>query len=85
MAKKKSKNIRAKGKIKLSEYFKEIKDGQKVAVVQEKTVCNNHPARIVGLVGTVAGSQGTYKIVELMDGNKKKSFIIHPIHLKILK
>lgn len=85
MAKKKSKNIRKKGKIRFSEYFKKIADGKKVAVVQEKTVVNSYPARIVGLSGMVVGSQGNCKIVELMDGNKKKRFIIHPIHLKVLK
>ena len=85
MAKKKNKNIRAKGKIKLSEYFKELKDGQKIAIVQEKTVKNNIPLRMTGLVGNVVGSQGAYKLVDLMDGNKKKRFIIHPIHLKVLK
>jgi ribosomal protein L21E len=85
MAKKKNKNIREKGKIQLSEYFKELKDGQKVAIVKEKSVSNNLPERVVGLVGLVVGSQGEYKIVELKDGNKTKRFIIHPIHLKILK
>jgi ribosomal protein L21E len=85
MAKKKSKNIREKGKIRLSEYFKKIKDGQKVAVIKEKTVTKNYPERIVGLTGNVIGSQGNSKVVELMDGNKKKRFIIHPIHLKVLK
>ncbi len=85
MAKKKNKNIREKGKIKLSEYFKEMVNGQKVAVVQEKSVSSNHPTRIVGLTGNIVGDQGEYKLVDLMDGNKKKRFIIHPIHLKVLK
>ena len=85
MARKKQKNIREKGKIRLSEYFKDLKDGQKVAVVQEKSVASNIPLRMTGLSGKVVGSQGEYKLVDLLDGNKKKRFIIHPIHLKILK
>lgn len=85
MAKKKSKNIREKGKIRLSEYFKEIKEGQKVAIIQEKTVHGSHPKRIVGSVGVVVGERGDYKVVGLMDGDKKKTFVIHPIHLKVLK
>jgi ribosomal protein L21E len=85
MARKKNKNIREKGKIRLSEYFKELEEGQKVAIVQERTIPNNIPLRITGLTGNIVGSQGEYKIVDLMDGNKKKRFIIHPIHLKVLK
>lgn len=85
MARKKNKNIRKKGKISYSEYFKQLEDGQKVAIVQEKSVANNIPLRVTGLAGTVVGSRGTYKIVDVLDGNKKKTFIIHPIHLKILK
>ncbi len=85
MAKKKSKNIRARGKIKFSEYFKEIADGQKVALVKEKSVPSSFPERMVGCSGQVVGSQGKSKIVEIMDGNKMKSFIIRPIHLKVLK
>ncbi len=85
MAKKRCKNIREKGKIKFSEYFKKIENGQKVGVVEEKSVSHNFPARIIGMTGNIVESRGTNKIVELMDGNKKKRFIIHPIHLKILK
>lgn len=85
MARKKNKNIRKKGKINLSEYFKELENGQKVAIVQEKTIPKNTPLRITGLVGQITGTQGKYKLVDLMDGNKKKRFIIHPIHLKVLK
>lgn len=85
MAKKRHKNVRKKGKIQLSEYFKDLENGQKVSVVQEKSIAKNFPDRIVGMCGNVVGNQGEFKIVELMDGNKKKTFIIHPIHLKILK
>ena len=85
MARKNHKNIREKGKIKLSEYFKQLNDGQKVAIVQEKSVASNIPLRMTGLAGTVVGTQGEYKLVDVLDGNKKKRFIIHPIHLKILK
>lgn len=85
MARKNNKNIRERGKLKFSEYFKEIQDGERVAIVQEKSVPNNIPLRMVGLSGKVVSSRGEFKIVEIKDGNKTKSFIIHPIHLKLLK
>lgn len=81
----KKKNIRQKGKISFSDYFKTLKDNDKVAVIKEKSIPSYYPKRIVGNTGKVVGSRGTNKIVELNDGNMPKRYIIHPIHLKKLK
>ena len=81
----KGKKIRTKGKVKFSEYFKEISDGEKVAIVKELGVASAFPKRMIGKSGIVSGSRGNYKIVKLLDGNMAKTFIIHPIHLKKLK
>jgi large subunit ribosomal protein L21e len=80
----KGKRIREHGKIRLSQYFKKVVDGALVSVVPEASVRAGFPGRIKGKSGKVMGSRGNYKIVELKDGNKTKTFIIHPIHLKIL-
>tara|TARA_Y100000310_G_scaffold345856_1_gene471544 strand:- start:20351 stop:20599 length:249 start_codon:yes stop_codon:yes gene_type:complete len=80
----KGKKIREKGKIKLSEYFKKIKDGAAVSIVVESGVNYSFPKRINGKSGKVLGSRGKFKLVGLKDGNKIKTFIIHPIHLKKL-
>jgi large subunit ribosomal protein L21e len=80
----KGKKIRTKGKVKLSEYFKEIEDGSRVAVVKELSEDISFPARLQGRSGTVTGNRGTHKVVKLKDGNKEKTFIIHPVHLKKL-
>jgi large subunit ribosomal protein L21e len=81
----KGKRQRQHGKIKLSEYFKNIPDGQVVAVVREPSVRCTYPKRILGRSGVVIGSRGTHKIVKVSDGNLPKTFIIHPIHLKKLE
>lgn len=81
----KGKRIRQKGKIKLSGYFKQIEDGKKVCVVREFGVKSAFPKRIIGKSGKVISSRGKFKLVEIKDGNKTKTFIIHPIHLKLLK
>lgn len=81
----KGKRIRQKGKIKLSHYFKKIQDGEAVSVVPDYAVKSSFPKRIKGKSGKVTGSRGRYKLVEIRDGNKTKTFIIHPIHLKKLK
>jgi len=76
--------IREKGKINLSAYFKKFKDGERVAVVRNLGVRAGFPQRIVGKSGKITGSRGKYKLVEIKDGGKIKTFIIHPIHLKSL-
>jgi len=81
----KGKRIRQKGKVKLSSYFKAIEDGKKVSVVRELGVRAAFPKRIIGNSGKVIGSRGRCKLVEIKDGNKTKTFIIHPVHLKLLK
>jgi len=78
------KKVRAKGKVKLSEYFKKIDDGTKVAVVIDRSVRAAFPKRLQGLSGKVIGSRGNYKLVEIKTGDKVKKFIIHPVHLKKL-
>ena len=78
----KGKKVREKGKIKLSEYFKELKDGDRVCIVQEKGVVHSFPKRLQGKSGIVEKSRGNYKIIKLNDGNKEKTFIVHPVHLK---
>ena len=81
----KGKRIRDKGKIRLSEYFKKFNENDKVAVVKEFGVSSAFPKRIVGKTGKVIGTRGNFIIIQINDGDKMKTFIIHPIHLKKLK
>ena len=78
----KGKKIREKGKIKLSEYFKKLDNGDRVCIVQEKGISFSFPKRLQGKTGIVQSSRGNFKIVKLNDGNKEKIFIVHPVHLK---
>jgi len=80
----KGKKIREKGKIRLSRYFKKIKEGERVSIVPELGVRAAFPKRIRGKSGKVVGERGRFKIVELKDGDKVKKFIIHPVHLRVL-
>lgn len=81
----KGKQIRTRGKVKLSDYFKKIQDGESVAIVRELGFSSAFPKRILGKSGKVIGSRGSFKLVEIADGDKIKTFIIHPIHLKKLE
>ena len=78
----KRKTLRERSKIRFSEYFKKLKEGDKVAVVREKSVSCNFPKRIQGRTGVVTGKRGSNYIINLKEINKEKQFIVHPIHLK---
>ena len=79
-----TKKVREKGKLKLSSYFKNIDSGARVAVVDERGVRMNFPARLRGMSGKVTAARGRFMEVEIKDGNKWKTFVIHPVHLKVL-
>jgi len=81
----KKKKIRTRGKIKLSEYFKKLKKGDRVAVVRELSENPKFPKRLQGRSGVVAGARGKAYIVKIKDYNKEKTHIIKPVHLKKLK
>jgi large subunit ribosomal protein L21e len=72
-----------RGKLNLSEYFKELKEGDKVALVRNSAVnqiCFHK--RMQGRTGEVVGKRGRSYIVKVKDLNMEKTFIIPPIHLK---
>jgi large subunit ribosomal protein L21e len=77
------KNARAKGKVRLSSYFASYKTGDKVALFAEPAVQDGiYNLRFHGKVGTVVGKQGECYNVEIRDGGKQKTVIVHPVHLK---
>jgi len=81
----KRKPIRTKGKLPLSKYFQELKEGDFVAVVREASIQSNFPQRLQGRTGVVEGKRGKSYIIKIKDQNKEKKFIIEPIHLKKIK
>jgi len=81
----KRKSMKERGKIRLSEYFKELKEGDKVAIKKEKSIKAGFPDRFQGLTGTVVRKQGRSYVVKFKDFKKEKTLIVQPIHLKRLK
>ena len=78
----KRKQIRTRGKVQLSRYFQNLKKGDNVSVVKDLSIASSFPERLQGRTGIVAEKRGRSYIVEIMDNNKGKKFIIEPIHLK---
>ena len=79
------KNMREKGKLRLSQYFQNLEEGDSVAFVREVSVHTNVPQRYQGRTGVVSGKRGRAAIVKIKDGNKQKELIVEPIHLKKIK
>ncbi len=79
------KKPRTRGKISLSRYFQEFKDGEPVAIVKEKAVQSSFPKRMQGRTGNVESKRGKSYVIKLKDQNKEKRYIIEPIHLKKIK
>ncbi|MFZ1970819.1 MAG: 50S ribosomal protein L21e [Candidatus Nanoarchaeia archaeon] len=81
----KSKRIQTNGRPGLSRIFQKFKEGDPVAVVREPSIDSRFPFRLQGLTGVVIGERGNSYIVEIATLNKKKEFIIEPVHLKKIK
>lgn len=85
MAKSRKKPIRTKGKFSLRRYFQKLNEGDKVSVIVERAVSKSFPERLQGRTGMVLSKRGKSYMVEIKDQNKKKSFLVEPIHLKKIK
>jgi len=72
------KNIRERGKLRLSRYFQVLKNGESVAILPEKSLVRGFPKRLQGRTGVIVGNQGKAYRVKV----EKKTFLITPIHLK---
>ena len=79
------KKVRARGKLQLSKYFQEFKEGDSVAVTREVSIKASFPKRLQGRTGVIKGKQGKAYITIIKDQDKEKIFIINPIHLKKIK
>jgi len=79
------KSTRTRGKVSISKYFKEFKEGDKVALNFEREIPTPTTKRLQGRTGVIAGKRGRAYIVSLMDQAKEKTFLIYPIHLNKIR
>ena len=80
----KRKKKKEHGKIRLSRYFQDFKEGEMVAVVRELAIPTGFPKKLQGRSGVIGNKRGSSYLVRIKDLNKEKTYIIHPIHLKKL-
>lgn len=77
------KPARAKGKISIRKFFQKFKEGDTVYLKAEPAVQKGmYFPRFHGRAGVITGKKGKCYVMSIKDGNKKKTLIVHPIHLK---
>ncbi len=76
--------IRNKG-IGLSQYFKELKPGDKIALVRNASASGTFPKRFSGRTGIVVRKLNRTYEVKFLNGKFYKHLIIKAIHLKRIK
>ena len=76
-------NIREKGKVSIRRFTQSFNLGEKVYLNTNPSIHKGvYFPRFHGLSGTIVKKQGVCYQVNIKDGNKLKTLIIHPIHLK---
>ena len=78
----KRKKPRQKGKFSFTRFFQKFSPGDSVAVVRELAFPLGYSKRLQGRTGTVLEKRGSAYYIEIADMNKKKRYLIRPIHLK---
>jgi len=74
---------RKKGKISIKNYFQQFKIGEKVLLKAEPAIQKGmYFPRFHSKTGVVKGKKGSCYEVNIKDGGKEKTLIIHPIHLQ---
>lgn len=77
------KSHRQKGKISITRYFQEFKEGERVILKAEPSIHHGmYFPRYHGKSGTVKSRKGRCYEVLINDLGKEKTLIVHPVHLK---
>lgn len=77
------KPVHERGKLSLRRYFQGFALNDKVALDIEPRVHSGvYNLRFHGRIGVVTGQKGLCYTVKIIDGNKQKSLLVHPVHLR---
>jgi len=76
------KNYSSKGKVSIKKFLQKLEIGDKVYLNVEPAYQKGmYRPKFMGKVGTIVGSRGQCYQVEIHDFTKKKTLIVHPVHL----
>jgi large subunit ribosomal protein L21e len=78
-----SKRPRKRGLSPITHEFQDFEVGERVNIVLDSSIHRGMPhPRFHGKTGTVVGNQGTAFVVKVRDGNKLKTVVSRPEHLR---
>ncbi|MBI2662988.1 50S ribosomal protein L21e [Candidatus Woesearchaeota archaeon] len=78
-----SKNKVLRGFIRIRDYFQRFNEGDKVYLKAEPGIQKGmYFPRFHSKVGKIIAKQGRCYKVEIKDGSKTKTLIVHPVHLR---
>jgi len=78
-----SKSPRRRGLSPITSEFQKFEAGEKVNIVLDPSIHRGMPhPRFHGKTGTVVGNQGRSFVVKVRDGNKMKTVVSRPEHLR---
>ncbi len=76
------KSISEKGKLPIKKILAVFDEGDKVMLKANSTFQNGlFNLRFHGKTGEISGKQGSCYKVQIKDGNKAKTCVVHPVHL----
>ncbi|HLD40355.1 MAG TPA: 50S ribosomal protein L21e [Candidatus Nanoarchaeia archaeon] len=76
-------HYRQRGKLSLSQYFQEFKEGDRVNLkINSSVQTGQFFPRFHGMTGEITGKRGFCYEVKIHDQDKEKKLFVHPIHLK---
>jgi len=77
-----SKSIKKKGKISIKKYLQRFNPGDKVSLGAEPSIHKGtYHRRFYSKIATIKEKKGTCYEVQITDGGKIKTIIVHPVHL----
>ena len=77
------KNIREKGKISICKYFQKFQEQDRVRLNAEPGIQKGmYFPRFHNKTGIITGKQGDCYELQIKDGGRIKTLIVHPVHLK---
>lgn len=77
-----TKSQKTKGKISISNFFREFKEGEKAVLKAEPAYQKGiYPLKFHGKIGIIKNKKGNCYEVSVKDG-KEKILVVHPVHLR---
>jgi large subunit ribosomal protein L21e len=77
------KRPRQKGLPPVTRVLQTFEEGEKASIIIDPSIHKGQPhRRFYGSTGTIVGKQGRAFLVEVKTGNKKKTLIVGPEHLR---